>query len=341
MVFRLKFIIFLLPAIVITIHNTLAQGIPSSGTPKYETVYDDPYDIHTLYIMANPVYGEVFSTNTTIGYGLGLQYYLKELFDFQVKFRTPYAKSTDFIRDASRKNSDALNAHKRFYYVEGGLNYHVYDRKESTKSKFVLFTKSLQRNNRWMTMVPKSIYVPSNTRKIYGIRLGGTAYQSTIDVNKIIENQGNTDYSSMEIQDVSLYSSMTTQGLYVGGSFEMIKNIAISFEDLYDQTANDLIFSVFLDFLINPAISIMDIQYVPEGQSEIITLPADIIDTNKFGFRGGIMGKFNRKIGFGYCIETGMRPGIKGNGFYVNGVFYVPVFGFRLDKSRSSVNSVN
>jgi hypothetical protein len=117
---------------------------------------------------------------------------------------------------------------------------------------------------------------------------------------------------------------------------EMIKNIAINFEDLYDQTANDLMFSIFLDFLFNPFISIDDISYISEPGQETEILSNEIIDTNMFGFRGGLQGKFNRGIGFGYSVEIGMRPGIKSGGFYLMGVFSIPVFGLRLNKEASS-----
>jgi hypothetical protein len=336
-VLRLRFLIFFVPAFLINLNLKAQEAVPDKP-PQYETVYDDPDDINELFLLVQPVYGEVFSTNTTIGFGLEVEYYLKDLFDFQVGFRTPYSQSTDLMRDAAVKNSDALNNPKRFYYVEGGLNYHVVDRTESSKSKFVLYSKNFRKYNRWETMVPENILVPSNLRRIYGIRLGGTAYQSSIDVNRILINQeiSFNDTSSIGINQASIYSNIMTQGFYIGGSMELIKNIAINFENLYDQTANDLMFSVFLDLLINPFITIEDIIYIPESSDEIQTFSSDIIDTSMFGFRGGIEGKFNRAIGFGYSVEIGIRPGVKGNGFYLMGVFSVPVFGWRLNKGKTS-----
>jgi hypothetical protein len=337
MVLRLKLLIFLIPAFLINL-NLKAQRAGFNESLKYETVYDDPYDINKLYILIHPLYGEVFSTNTNIGFGLGLDYYLKEVIDFQLEFRTPYSKSTDFIHDAARKNNDALNTPERFYFIELGLNYHVVDRKESSKSEFVLYSKNFQQYNRWKTMVPESIFVPTNIRRIIGVRLGGTAYQSAFDFNKVIDNQGKSlsDISLSDINQLSFYSNIKSQGFYIGSSMELIKNIAINFEDLYDQNANDLIFTFFLDLLINPFITIEDISYLSEPEMQVETISAEIIDTNMLGFRGGIKGKYNRSIGFSYSVEIGMRPGIKGGGFYLMGVFSVPAFGFRLDKGQSS-----
>ena len=337
---RLKILIFFVPAFLIHIHLK-AQNTVVDKTVEYETIYDDPYDINKLFLFIQPVYGEVFSTNTNIGFGLGGEYYLKDIIDFQLGFRTPYATSTDLMRHASDKNNDALNTPKRFYYVEGGLNYHVVDRKESSRSKFILYSKNFKKYNKWETMIPESILIPSNLRRIYGIRAGGTAYQSSFDVNRVLNNQENAfnDSSSIILEEASIYGNIASQGFYIGGSMELIRNIAVNYENLYDQTASDLMFSVFLDLLINPFISIEDIQYQSESSDETETVSADIIDTNMIGFRGGIKGKFNRAIGFSYSVEIGMRPGIKGSGFYLMGVFSVPVFGFRFDKKAAMLGT--
>jgi hypothetical protein len=139
----------------------------------------------------------------------------------------------------------------------------------------------------------------------------------------------------MELNQASLYSNINSQGFYIGGSLELIKNVAIKFENLYDQNANDLMFNVYLDLLVNPFTSIEDVTFIPESGNDVETISSEIIDTSMIGFRAGIQGKFNRGIGFGYGIETGIRPGIRGSGFYLMGVFSVPVFGFRLSKGKS------
>jgi hypothetical protein len=339
-VLRLRLLLFFVPAFLIHIHLK-AQTTIVNKTVQYETIYDDPYDINKLFLLVQPVYGEVFSTNVNIGFGLSAEYYLKDILDFQVGFRTPYAMSTDLMRHAADKNNDALNTAKRFYYVEAGLNYHVVDRKESSRSKFILYSKNFKKYNRWETMIPESMLVPSNLRRIYGIRAGGSAYQSSFDVNRVLSNQGNAfnDTSSISLDQASIYGNIASQGFYIGGSMELIRNIAVNFENLYDQTASDFMFSVFLDLLINPFITIDDIQYQSETSDEIETVPAEIIDTNMWGFRGGIKGKFNRAIGFSYSVEIGLRPGIKGSGFYLMGVFSVPVFGFRFDKKAGMLGN--
>jgi hypothetical protein len=211
------------------------------------------------------------------------------------------------------------------------------DRSISTKSKFILYSKNFLKFNRWKTMVPEYVYVPSNLRRIFGIRLGGSAYQSAFDVEKVLDKQNMSlehVIPSIDTQ-LSFYSNINSQGFYIGGSMELIKNIAINFENLYDQTANDLMFTVFVDLLMHPFTTIETISYRESGMS-LEYISNDIIDSNLFGFRAGIKGKFNRAIGFGYSVETGIRPGIRGKGFYLMGVFSVPVFGFRLNKEASA-----
>ena len=187
-------------------------------------------------------------------------------------------------------------------------------------------------------MVPEYVYVPSNLRRILGIRLGGSAYQSAFDVGKVLDKQNMPLENIIPSEDtqLSFYSNINSQGFYIGGSMELIKNIAINFENLYDQTANDLMFTVFVDLLIHPFITIQDIRYQRDSGMSIEYISNEIIDSNLFGFRAGIKGKFNRAIGFGYSVETGIRPGIQGKGFYLMGVFSVPVFGFRLNKEASA-----
>ena len=148
---RLRFLIFFVPAFLICINIKAQQG----GLDKkvqYETVYDDPYDINRLFLLIQPVYGEVYSTNTNIGFGLGVEYYLKDLMDFQLGFRTPYSQAADLMRDAATKNSDALNDPKRFYYVELGLNYHVVEGSKALNpnlSCFLKISKSITNGKRW------------------------------------------------------------------------------------------------------------------------------------------------------------------------------------------------
>jgi len=190
-------------------------------------------------------------------------------------------------------------------------------------------------------MVPKRIEAPIKLRTIYGIRVGATAYQSTIHVNDILSRQGYSfnDSSSLSINDASVYSNIVSQGFFIGGALDLIKNIAVSFDKSYDQAANDLLFTAYLDLLFNPFMTIEDIYYRPEPEAPEEVYSSDVIKTTDIGFRGGIKGKFNRRFSFSYRVELGLRPGVQGRNFYLMGVIGFPVFGTRLGKNLTTTNN--
>ena len=334
---RIRLFIFIILAFVFQL-NSIAQNAIDKDEVIYETVYDDPYDINQLYIQVQPIYGEFFTTNTNIGFGIEADYYLKDVFDFNINGRIPYGTKFDMMRDAAKKNSDVENKPSMFYFLELGGTYHIVDKEVDSKAKFILYSKNFKRQNRWESMVPKNIEAPIKLRTIYGLRFGATAYQSTIHVNDILSRQGYSfnDSSSLSINDASVYTSIVSQGFFIGGALDLIKNVAIAFDKSYDQAANDLLFTAYLDLLFNPFITIDDIYYRPEPDSPQEVYSSDIIETTDFGFRGGIKGKFNRRLSFGYRVELGLRPGVKGRNFYLIGVIGIPVFGARLGKNTGS-----
>jgi hypothetical protein len=307
-----------------------AQNIIEDDSITYETFYDDPMHINKLYFHIQPVYGELFMTNVNFGYGFEVDYFLKNSFDFNASFRRAYGQKTDFVRDVAEKNSDVLNDPKKFYFAELGLAYHIIDREEASRAKFILYSKTFQYGNKWETMVPKYINAPAQLRRIYGVRLGAASYQSTIDVNRIIINQG--EISSDALNGLSAYSSIVNYGFYIGGLMKLIKNVTINFDQIYQQVTNDLFFSTYLDLLVFPFTTVEDIRYVPSAGSPEEILPGDNINTTMIGARAGINGKFNRDFSFGYNVELGYRPGIQGQNFYILGKISFPLLGFMLEK---------
>jgi hypothetical protein len=55
-----------------------------------------------------------------------------------------------------------------------------------------------------------------------------------------------------------------------------------------------------------------------------------------FGFRMGLEGKYNRDLGWAYGIETGIRPGISGKGFYATFKISFPVYSTNLEYEREA-----
>lgn len=306
-----------------------AQNIIEDDSITYETFYDDPMHINKLYFHIQPVYGELFMTNVNFGYGLEVDYFLKNSFDFNASFRRAYGQKTDFVRDVAEKNSDVLNDPKKFYFAELGLAYHIIDREEASRAKFILYSKTFQYGNKWETMVPKYINAPAQLRRIYGVRLGAASYQSTIDVNRIIINQG--EIPNDALNGLSAYSNIVNYGFYIGGLMKLIKNVTINFDQIYQQVTNDLIFSTYLDLLVFPFTTVEDIRYIPSAGSPEEILSGVNINTTMIGARAGINGKFNRDFSFGYNVELGYRPGIQGQNFYILGKISFPLLGFMLE----------
>jgi len=311
-----------------------AQYPEEDEAVTYETFFDDPSDINKLYLHIQPLYGELFMTNVNIGYGFEVDYYLKDLFDFNINFRKTYSRKFDFIRDVAEKNSQVLNDTRRFYYGEIGVTYHIIDREESSKSKFFLYSDTFKQQKKWETMVPKYIVAPSKLRRIYGLRVGAASYQSTFDVNRTVKNQGEVALDTLG--GLSVYSNIMNHGFYIGGLLKLIRNVTINFDEIYQQVTNDMIFSTYLDLLIFPFTTVDDMNF--PGTDVGMILSNEIIITNMLGIRAGINGRFNRDFSFGYNIEMGYRPGIKGQNFYFMGKLSFPLIGLLLKKSNPQDN---
>jgi len=295
-------------------------------TLTFEQLYDTPYDINKLFIHIMPMYGEVFSTNTTIGWGLKAHYYHKNVADFEATIRGPYSKSFDLTKDAATKNSTVDNGPVPFAYYELLGTYHIKDSEQDTETKFVLYSNRYK-GDKWAATVPLHTIIPTKVRKIYGARFGGMAYKTSVYYNKIMEEQGVSLVSDEGLDlsaDESVYGNMSAMGFYLGGSLALIKNVAVQPDKIYGTLVNDLIFTTFFDISFAPSITVDDIY------NDGVRYSATTIKTNVLGFRAGFEGKFNRKFAWSYGGELGVRPGLQKSGVYVLGRISFPVFGTEL-----------
>lgn len=325
----------------------LAQGERKDKTAvTYEEIYDEPYSINKLFIHLQPIYGEVFATNINAGFGLEANYYLRDKVDFKAHFRKTYSKSFyDFSRDLASKTSDVDNRFEVFNYYEFGFTYHIKDFEESSKTKMFLY-KSSYKGNKWAARVPLTAEVPCKVRKIYGARLGGIIWDSSTDLNRVMESQGLSyaDFRSSDgillsdfTTDANLFTNISSKGLYLGGSMTWIRNVAVSF-DKFEAGVDDLIFTAFFDLMFAPSLELDNIVYTPKDPgsglpiiTEQRTYDVSAVNLKKFGFRAGIEGKFNRQFSWAYGGEIGYRPSIEGNTFYALLKISFPVFGSNLD----------
>lgn len=319
-----------------------AQGERSDkGAVTFEELYDEPYNVNKLFVHLQPFYGDVFATNVNGGFGLLAEYTIKNKIDLRANFRSTYGSQFfDMNRDQARKTSETDNRPKPFTYFEFGGTYHIKDFEKSSKTKIVLYKKSYS-GNKWAARVPLTAEVPCKVRQVIGARLGATVWQSTIDVNNIMKKQDLTlaDFEDAngenlltagmnnpenDDDDVTVFSNVSTTGLYLGGSFSWIRNAAFSF-DKYEGGVDDLILTTYLDILLAPRVSLEDIIY------RDIAYDISPMSTKKIGFRAGVEGKFNRTLSWGYGAEIGYRPGIDGRMFFAMVRVSFPVFGTNLD----------
>jgi len=295
-------------------------------TLTYEELYDTPYDINKLFIHLQPIYGELFTTNTTVGWGVKAQYYLKNVADFEGHVRAPYARTFDLTRDAAFKNSTVDNEPRPFTYFELLGTYHIKDEEQDTETKFILYSERYK-GDKWAATVPLHTIIPTKMRRIYGARFGGMAYKSSVDYSRIMEKQGVTliaDEGGEIGADESVYGNMSAMGFYIGGSMSLIKNVAVQPDKIYGTLVNDLIFTTFFDINFTPMVTIDDI-YI-DG----MRYSSEPIQKSVLGFRAGIEGKFNRSFGWAYGGEIGYRPGLKQSGFFALAKISFPVFSTQL-----------
>lgn len=332
--------IFLAALIIISTVQVVAQRRKDKVPVTYEELYDEPYAINKLFIQFQPMYGELFVSNINAGFGLEATYFLKDKFTFRAHTRLTYFKRFDVVRNQSLENSDLDNVAEVYNYYEAGATYHIKDFEQSSSTKMFLYKKSY-RGNRWAARVPLTAEIPSKVRKIYGARLGGLIFDTEVDINRSLEAQDLTtevlvDPNGVSIpatvpgpngedQELGLFSSQRTGAIYAGASMTWIRNVAVDFDNKYTEGVDDLIFTAFVDLIVAPSVRVDDLLYNGSVYS------VDELDTSVLGFRAGIDGKFNRTWGWAYGGEVGMRPGLKGRGFYALIKVSFPVFSTNLD----------
>ncbi|MCA6075349.1 hypothetical protein [Fulvivirga sedimenti] len=308
----------------------------------YEELYDEPYSISKLFVHFQPIYGELWKANVNAGFGLEATYIWQDKMTFRAHARKSYTRKFDLSRDLAERNNDMENEANIFNLYEFGATYHLKDYDKSSTTKMVLYKKSYK-DGKWAARVPLNAEVPCTLRKIVGIRLGGIFYDTSVDLKSALEDQGGnvTDFVNAEgnplpatlpdefgdPRDIFVYGNMAGAGVYVGSSITWIRNVAVDFDNNYQEGVDDLILTAFFDFIITPKLTVDDVFFQGEAYA------SDVVETSKVGFRLGLEGKFNRTLSWAYGGEIGMRPGLKKRGFYAAIKVSFPVFSTNLDYS--------
>ncbi|MDH5382353.1 MAG: hypothetical protein OEW75_15970 [Cyclobacteriaceae bacterium] len=336
---------FLAPLVIGVFFAGQIYGQGNNTDPvTYEELYDDPESIRKLFVGFQPLYGELWATNPNAGFGLDAIYYLKKAADFRVHVRKTYAAMFDTYLQSAINNSHMDNEPYTLTHFEGGGSYHFKEELLDGETKMVLYKRNY-RGSRWAAQVPMTIVVPSKVRRIMAARLGGIYYQTSTDLDRILERQGlsKADLLTPEglpmpeqapdalgnLENINVYGNISTGGFYTGVSMSWFRNVAVKI-DKHEPGIDDHLMTAYADLLIMPFIGAENVFY--QDQEYLV----DNIATTMIGFRVGMEGRFNRMLSWGYGGEIGYKPGYKSGGLSILLKLSLPVFGTDLDYNVES-----
>lgn len=321
-------------------NDLLGQQNRQRDPVTYEELYDDPESVNKLFVAFQPIFGELWATNPHAGFGIEGWYYLDQVADFRIHLRMPYGKGFDMARNSALHNSSMDSEPFAINHFEIGGSYHFKSSIEDSETKMVLYKRNYK-GTRWTAQVPLQIVVPSKVRKVYAARFGGIWFDSSTDLNRIIERQDENIYDRIqdengnilprtytdnnnEPQQVNIFGNVDVKGFYAGVSMSWIRNVAVDIDN-HDPGVDDRMITAFFDLLIAPWVSLDNVYFqdIPYSVSEI--------ETNPVGFRLGLDGKFNRTLSWGYGGEIGIKPGLKKGGFMALIKISLPIYGTNLD----------
>ncbi|MCF6360822.1 MAG: hypothetical protein L3J29_08690 [Cyclobacteriaceae bacterium] len=326
---------FIMGLLIVATINVYGQATKKkSKALKYTVTYDDPYDIKKLFIHFQPIVGDIAALNIVGGFGLEANYYHKDVLDFEFSGRTSYGSKFDISRDAANRNAFNENVISTYFYGDAGATYHILDRTKESESKILLYSRRLK-GTEWAATVPKNALIKNTVREIVGGRGGAFFYTSAASLSPILAKQGMDLFynDGTPVLSDELYTNVAAYGFYVGGSMSWFKNFAVDFESRWEPNGDDLLMTTYVDVLYSPSITIDDLLIGGE------TVSLEDIKQSPLGFRAGLKGKFNRKLGWGYGVETGLRPGVQESGFFFAFKLSFPIYGTKLEQTVEAVNT--
>lgn len=347
-------------------HAQLSNPL-STRVINYKTVFDDPYDINQLWVNLSPISAYAGSDNVSLGYGVSARLFVKSKLQFTGSFHSNYAPGTDLMRTNAKQNASVhllpvgerhdavykqVNTFIPFSLVELGVQYAISDVEKRSTSRIMLTSKKVRVME--FTNVDE-ISVNSRNRHIWGVRLGGQSYGSTVSLNKPMERQGailttdNGTQLTAQGQTLSegnastkyrnqLYSNLRVAAVTVGGSYQLIRNVAIK-ADKFGNLANNIIVSTFADVMVAPSPMLDDVR-IARATGGYDTYSTKGLAVRKLGFRTGFDVSYNQDLHYSFGAEMGVRPGLQSQGFYVAARVSFPALAFRLNRSRLA-NQVN
>ena len=329
-------------------------GGSSNNVVNYKVTNDEPYGLNKLWLHFQPMVADVFMTNLTLGYGIQADFLLSDKIFLRGSYRGAYGNLGDLAKNSAERNGSLLFNDTKlpittsfFSYtnVELGGTYHIRDDEVQGNTKITLTSKrrsSMQYEN------VDYIIVTSKVRKTKGVRAGLIGYSSTFNLSEAYEKQdvrtasastSLTNYS-LDLNDVDnrLYSNVAAYGLYVGGSYSVIRNVSIK-ADRYGDLANNIFFDAYFDISVAPYLRITDPEAQLLGTTDMVKVDASNLKVNYVGWRAGFDIKYNQDRYWAFGGEMGMRPGIRGRAFYVCAKIGLPVLAFQFANLRPSTDT--
>jgi hypothetical protein len=192
--------------------------------------------------------------------------------------------------------------------------------------------------------VAENLELNAKVLRSIGARLGVQSLQTTVSLNKALENQkleltgskgtrltpagssipAGSVLESPEGQN-SLFTSFSTTGFYAGVALQRRKNISIKTETMGIVSSNSIL-TFFADLMVNPFSELKPFTINREGSGDSEEFSTDKIKTNMVGFRTGFEVRYNEGSFMSAGGEIGYRPSIQGQGFYAALRIGIPVF---------------
>lgn len=341
----------------------IEEAIPSSSV-NYKILEDNPKELNTLWIHVQPITIDAMAMNGVIGSGLEVNYSPIPKWDFRAGFRGNFINNMDLQRNAATKGAGITtqeskreqgsmiltNSFSRFYNVELGASYAIFDQEKKATSKIVLLESAVPNSN----SVAEVIEIDCKARHIWSARLGLQSMATTVSLAKAMAKQdislegnhgtvlnaaGTSTSNGFKTagNHNELFSSFSSTGLHVGGALQIVKNVSIKTEK-QGVVCNNSIMTVYADFLFAPWTKVDNISARKVGNGGSESFDADPIKLNQLGGRIGLDMRFNQNAYLSYGVEAGVRPSIQGQGMYLVAKLGIPVFSFGVGKQKVATN---
>lgn len=349
---KLHFLIagLILPVLLRPAYAQLETSYPGSAV-LYKVLVDDPGIQNRLWLHLQPITADGMAMNAAVGSGLETHWItpLKGL-ELHGGIRGTFFNAMDLQKKASGSASVFLQETKyddpsrnslnrdfsRFLAWEAGAYYPLFEKKTNGKANIAVPDPS---------GVAENLELNARVLRSIGLRLGWNSLQTTVSLNRAMEDQNSelkgskgtilspqgssaipgSPYISQAGRN-SIFTSFSSSGIYAGVAMQRRKNISIKTETMGIVSSNSIL-TFYADLILNPftELSPFSMTRLSTGETEKFETD-DAIKTGNLGFRTGFEIRYNEGSFMSAGGEIGYRPAIQGQGFYASLRIGIPVF---------------